>query len=112
MREQIVEAMARGMCAFEGANWDAANFGYTPSGETPEDMRAGYMEAAQAALTALNAAGMVVVPVVPTEAMRAAGAGELFGSASDDWGDDAALVYAAMLAASPLSTPPIQAGRV
>ena len=54
----------------------------------------------RAAFAAIEAAGCVVVPREPSEAMRLAGADKLFGSTSDDWGDDAAYVYAAMIAAA------------
>jgi hypothetical protein len=108
MTEQAIEIMARGI---DPQAWADELPVPTRAHTIAFHMgRAKSIAQAQAALTALEAAGMVVVSVVPTEAMRAAGADKLFGSASDDWGDDAALVYAAMLAASPLPTPPIQAG--
>lgn len=51
----------------------------------------------QAALTAIAEAGYAVVPVEPTEAMRSEGADRLFASAVDDWGDEAADIYRAMI---------------
>lgn len=50
-----------------------------------------YLPKASAVLTALRE---------PSEGMREQGAGQLFGSASDDWGDDARLVWQAMIDAA------------
>jgi hypothetical protein len=71
-----------------------------------------YLAEADADLTALEAAGMVVVPVVPTEAMyQAFEDEEALGLPTSPW-DRADAIWNAMLAASPLPTPPIQAERV
>lgn len=48
---------------------------------------------------------IVSVPREPTTEMMEAGADNLFGSASDDWKDDARVIWNAMLAAAP-ATPP------
>ncbi len=67
--------MARALCSNEGANWDAPSFAHTPNGNPPEEMREGYIEAAQAALAAIEAMGAVVVPREPTpEMLQAASA--------------------------------------
>jgi hypothetical protein len=52
--EQLIEAMARRLAKDDGANWEAAHFGETPSGETPEEMRDYYRGLATAALAALR----------------------------------------------------------
>jgi hypothetical protein len=51
-------------------------------------------------LSAIEAAGFAIVPVVASDAMRAAGADNLFGAANDDWGQDAAVIYTAMIEAA------------
>jgi len=60
-RDQLIETMARGMA---GANYDL-------DGEEQLSWVA-YTHEARGALTAIEAAGMRVVPVEPTEAMLAA----------------------------------------
>jgi hypothetical protein len=55
---------------------------------------------AEEMLSAIEAAGFAIVPVVPSEAMRDAGADNLFGAANDDWGQDAAAIYTAMIQAA------------
>lgn len=52
--EQLIEAMARRLAKDDGANWEAAHFGETPSGETPEEMRDYYRGLATAAVAALR----------------------------------------------------------
>jgi hypothetical protein len=91
-REKIVEAMARSMAL--------ANNDY----EGPELQWYGYVDDAQAALTALEALGLAVVPREPTEAMRRAGddACEYYP------GEDVLHIYRAMLAAAPLPAAPNQ----
>ncbi len=71
-REQIVETMAR---AIYGASehygsWEFATTWERPCGGTVGDL---YRSLAEAALTALEAAGMVVVPVEPTAFMEVDG---------------------------------------
>lgn len=48
------EAVARALCEYDCANWDASTFNQTPSGEDPDDMREGYLEQADAALKAIE----------------------------------------------------------
>ena len=52
--EQLIEAMARRLAKDDGANWEAAHFGETPSGETPEEMRDYYRGLATAAVATLR----------------------------------------------------------
>ena len=52
--EQLIEAMARRLAKDDGANWEAAHFGETPSGETPEEMRDYYRGLATAALAKVD----------------------------------------------------------
>jgi hypothetical protein len=99
MTDGLVEAVARALCVFENANWDAANYRQTPSGEAPDEMRAGYMDAAQAALAAIKAQGLVVVPVEPTEGMIEAGA-DSYGDRFYFKPEHAARCFAAMIAAA------------
>lgn len=84
--DKAIEAIARGLC-------DGSPF----QSDTWQD----YVPEAKAALAAyhahLAAEGLAIVPVEPCENMRAAGANELFGSADDDWGEEAARVYRAMI---------------
>jgi hypothetical protein len=107
-RKALIEARARAMCAEDDGNWVARDFNETPSGEDPEDMRAGYIQQATAALSAIEASGAVVVPREATEsAIEAAwddfdwGPGGYFdapkGSASPKE------VYAMLIAASPFA---------
>lgn len=56
-------------------------------------------EIVDAILVEIKAQGYVIVPREPTEAMREAGVDKLFGSSHDDWGDEAADIYRAMLSA-------------
>ena len=99
MQDELIEAMAR--AAFERRHKGARNcYAWDDFWEENEYQRNHYMNEAQAALAAIKANGFAVVPVEPTEAMRLAGAGELFGSADDNWGNDASLVYRAMLTAA------------
>jgi hypothetical protein len=51
----LVEAVARSLAKVANANWDAADFLRTPAGETPEEMREGFMQSAQAAIAAHQA---------------------------------------------------------
>jgi hypothetical protein len=64
--------------------------------------------AMQAALTALEALGLAVVPREPTEAMCVAGVSETMSDADQC---DAAHIYRAMLAAAPLPAAPNEAAR-
>lgn len=52
--DSAVERVARALCIADGADWDAKDFNQTPSGESPEEMREGYMEAARAAIAAMG----------------------------------------------------------
>jgi hypothetical protein len=62
----VNEIMARGMA---GPSWDAKDFNETSNGCDPEEEREYWRERARDNLTALKAAGFVIVPVEPTEAM-------------------------------------------
>jgi hypothetical protein len=81
-REELIEAMAK------------AVFEVNDGSFTTEQ------ELATAALSAIEADGFAIVPVVASEAMRVAGADNLFGAANDDWGQDAAAIYSAMIQAA------------
>lgn len=53
-------------------------------------------------IAVLEAAGSWrTVPVEPTEAMLEAGADNLFASASENWADEARIIWSAMLSAAP-----------
>lgn len=54
---------------------------------------------ATAILTEIAAQGLVIVPREPTPQMKAAGADNLFGSTQEDWGEEAATIYTAMIEA-------------
>tara|TARA_R110000822_G_scaffold301044_1_gene424691 strand:- start:1748 stop:2005 length:258 start_codon:yes stop_codon:yes gene_type:complete len=77
-RDQIIEVMARAEASFEEIEY--------------VKYRELFNEQAAHVLAALDAAGLAVVPVEPTEAMLAAGMAEA--------GTDLASEYRAMLAAS------------
>lgn len=47
----MIEKVARALC---DGNWDAANFNETPNGESPEELRAYWMEKAEAAIEAMR----------------------------------------------------------
>jgi hypothetical protein len=93
-REKIVEAMARSMAL--------ANNDY----EGPELQWYGYVDDAQAALTALEALGLAVVPVEPSEAMI--DAGDMHWN--NQCGSCLLDIYRAMFAAAPLPAAPNQRG--
>ena len=90
-RDEIVEVMARELTGFLGSNC-CHRSGGQPGPNRRSDCDC--VIAASAALAALEARGMVVVPAEPTEAMKAAG-----------WIDkedvNPADIYCAMLAARP-----------
>ena len=89
-REDMVEAMAR---AIEAIAWND-----DPSGE-PLNAHEDAAELAQAALSAIEAHGLAVVPVAPTEEMI----GEGYSAGADMHGRD---IWSAMLAASPIAGAP------
>jgi hypothetical protein len=91
--------MARALCAEADGNWIARNYNETPSGEDPEDMRAGYRAQAAAVLSAIEAMGAVVVPVEATEGMSDAGFVRLCDHTSLTPED----VYTVMITASPFA---------
>ncbi len=77
-RDELIEKMAFGIAAYFGAN------------DHPSD-------AAKAALAEIESAGYVVVPKEPTDKISST-------IAKIDWdGEGAAAIYAAIIAASPLS---------
>ena len=82
-RDKIIEVMARAGASFEEVEYD----------KFPEL----FIEQAEYMLAALAKSGLAVVPVEPTEAMLAAGRGEIFGDVKLA---DAGEAWAAMLAAS------------
>ena len=52
----LLEEIARAMCSSEGGNWDALTFNETLNGETPEEMREGYIDAARSLLPIIEKA--------------------------------------------------------
>jgi len=56
MDDELIEKMARALAAHDLADWDAAHFGLTPNGETPDEMREHYRDVATAALAAMREA--------------------------------------------------------
>jgi len=82
-RDKIIEVMKNGM--FGAAEW---------SSFWAEDEA---YKLCEAALAALHAVGLAVVPVEPTEAMLAAGKREIFGYSKTA---DASEFYRAMVAAA------------
>lgn len=85
--ERAARALARRSCSPGGE----AQFPYVSADEWEEKNWPDHMPAARAVLEAIRE---------PSEGMREQGAGQLFGSASDDWGDDARLVWQAMIDAA------------
>lgn len=49
-KERIVIEIAKAMCADDGANWDAAHFGETANGESPEEQREYWIAKAEIAV--------------------------------------------------------------
>lgn len=88
--EALIEVMARAMCVAEFYNPDIIDF------DGRENWK-GYIRAISAALAALEAAGVRLVPSEVTEKMLDAPMST--GTASNVW--QAANIYRAMLAASP-----------
>lgn len=108
-REEIVEAMARALCDSWGYSWEhdpEDDQTCAPDGQEveycPRPSQAQFKDAVSAALTALEARGLAVVPVVATDKMQFAGRdhlramfpGQVFTS------NDARLFYAAMVTAA------------
>jgi len=89
-RDELIEAMARAI-AIESRVEICGDAMYRFSVYGPK---------ATAALSAIEAAGFAIVPVVASDRMRKAGADNLFGAANDDWGQDAAAIYTAMIQAA------------
>jgi len=104
--EKLIEAMAR--AAFERRHKGARNcYAWDDFWEENEYQRTHYMNEAQAALAAIEAAGFMVVPVEPTEAMVHQG-GSAFdhpslymGGPSHTGKRKADAIYRAMIAAAP-----------
>jgi hypothetical protein len=98
-RNELVEAMARGIAAAD-ANPDA---GLRDLWHV-EGYRATVIKLAQAALAAIEAQGLAVVPVEPTEGMVSAGIVERHEQPCPEaWSLATANIYRAhLLAASPL----------
>jgi len=88
-RDEMIEAMAKAMAEAEN-DYAVDELVFTP-----------YMGDATAALSAIEAAGFAIVPVVPSEAMRDAGRTALSVMGVDDPNDDdAAFCYSAMIQAA------------
>lgn len=102
--QAAIEAAARALASWEGADWNAASFIGTPNGDEPDDMRAGYLEAATAAIEAYRAAmreaGFVEVPVEPTNKMIGQGWAEALGNGATGL-ECIEEIYRAMIAARP-----------
>lgn len=88
-RTEIIETMAR-------ASADAAGFAWANCAQSQ------WRRDAEAALTALEAKGMVVVPGEPTAGMIDAGT---IAEGDGNLATEARNIYTAMLAASPTRTP-------
>jgi UDP:flavonoid glycosyltransferase YjiC (YdhE family) len=84
-RDEMIEAMAKAMAEAEN-DYAVDELVFTP-----------YMGDATAALSAIEAAGFAIVPVVPSEGIELAGL-----NASDGWIDlsDAEIIYSAMIQAA------------
>jgi hypothetical protein len=107
-REELVEAMARAMCPLLCGSQEDEWGGDLPDKQfddlTPDWQKA-HLVYAQAALAAydafLEARGLAVVPVVPTEGMLEAGDMGLSNAGVDNsTTEDAHFCYTAMLAAA------------
>ena len=85
-RDKLIEEIARGMAIDAGAY------------EGPDLHWPAYVDDAQAALAAIEAAGFAVVPVEPTEAMKIAA----FEAAGPYAEEDPLDVWRAMIAAAPM----------
>ena len=92
-RDQLIEAMARAICWKNGMNPDL-----TLGGDGQNFLWHEYISQATAALTAIEAAGMRVVPVEPTTEMEVAGTETWLCEAAME--DRAAACWTAMLAAA------------
>jgi hypothetical protein len=91
-REQIIETMARGIDPYA---WDADTIG--------EPARHSCRAKAERCLSALEAAGLVIVPVEPTDAMIDAGVSHRLSTTiggDNRWPEDTAVLYAAMINAA------------
>ena len=101
-REELVEAMARAICAAQGLDWKD-QFGIYSSNGDPLAHEA-YMHDADAALSAFRAwlayEGLVVVPKLPSEDQFRAGSAFRFAVETHGYKDTAG-IYEAMIAAAP-----------
>jgi len=102
--KELVEAMARAMLASDPTGKFSFDTMLAEIGIEEHTLQTKLTTClAQAALAAIEAQGMMVVPVEPTEAMVDLGS-EAIQKADEEsnvWGDDAFACYRAMLAASP-----------
>ena len=101
-REELVEAMARAICAAQGLDWKD-QFGIYSSNGDPLAHEA-YMHDADAALSAFRAwlayEGLVVVPKLPSEDQFRAGSAFRFAVETHGYKDTAG-IYEAMISAAP-----------
>ncbi|WP_260581169.1 hypothetical protein [Sphingopyxis sp. PET50] len=88
-----LERAARALCLADGLDPDRKfKSSDWSEGTAPHEFAwHEYLPKARAVLTAIRE---------PSEGMREAGAGQLFGAASDDWGEDAKKVWVAMIEAA------------
>lgn len=91
--EELAERVARDIC---DGNWDAKSLCETPSGETPEEFRAYWMDKAKAAMSTIREALSE-----PNADMISDGIGELYFN-PDEPDEEAERVWKAMLEVSPL----------
>ena len=113
-REQIIETMARGIAHADGSKIAAPGqskstleFGWFPDGEhfdlyTEAHWRK-FITAASFALSVLEAAGLVVVPVEPSSAMIRDGVSYRLSTkigGDNRWPEDTAALYTAMIKAA------------
>lgn len=68
-KDEQVELIARALCEADEANWDVDHCGNTPNGCEPEEMRDQYRYSAGGVLSALNEAGLIIMPEVATQDM-------------------------------------------
>jgi hypothetical protein len=102
-RNELVEAMARATWdRSEQLAWEEGSRNATPWDDAFNSDKAAYRYLAQAALAAIEAQGLAVVPVEPTATMKLAGCDVLLCNKERSWAIAAGNAYRAMLAASPL----------
>lgn len=110
MNDELMERLARVLASHLGDDFDAAfankrEWTKARGGEPFRDVnmpyKGDYIEAVQAILSELSAAGFVVVPEVPTEEMVDIGTDILCERGCNPVSDDAVAVFSAMLRARP-----------